>query len=102
MLKRSAKRYARELGPRLRQDYGASASYEPRQIEAAAAKLGLPRKYIVFGYAAFLSEATFLIHAAAMPVAMPYDEARSLYESFIPQALASASANPETDVTIVN
>jgi hypothetical protein len=30
LLKRAAKRYARELGPRLYRDYGVSESYEPR------------------------------------------------------------------------
>jgi hypothetical protein len=60
----AARKYARQLGPRLGRDYGASKYYTPGQIRAAVAACHLPEQYLSFGYAAFLSEDAFLASTA--------------------------------------
>jgi len=97
-VKRAAKRYARELGPCLRHDFGASEFYSSPQIQAAVTKLRLDRKYIALAYAPFLSEQAFAELANSMPVAVPYDDAKALFELFAPSMPTSASANPETNI----
>jgi hypothetical protein len=99
-VKRAAKRYAKKLGGRLRYDFGASEFYSPQQIASTAAKLGLPPKYVVLGYAAFLSEAAFDKLAGTLPVSLPYHEARALCDRFVPSEPTSAGANPEMNVYV--
>jgi hypothetical protein len=53
---RAAKRYARKLPRGLRKGWGKSRSYTPGQIQATVKALKLDPRFIVFGYAAFLSE----------------------------------------------
>jgi hypothetical protein len=55
----AARRYARELGARLRRDYGASEFYTVGQISTAVSACRLPARHLSLGYAAFLPEAEF-------------------------------------------
>jgi hypothetical protein len=70
-LRRAAKQYARRLGPHLRRAYGAAEYYTAPQIRAAVPKLGLKSRYIVLGYAAFLSDEEFASRANEMPISSP-------------------------------
>jgi hypothetical protein len=81
-LRRAAKRYARQLGSQLQRGYGAAEFYTPAQIRASVARLGLNPQFIALGYASFLNEEEFAALAAAMPMCIPYDEARELVARF--------------------
>jgi len=82
-IRSEAKRYASRLGPSLQRNFGAGPAYTPRQIQRSISDCGLDPRYIVFGYAAFLTEIEFNAHRSDMPVALPYQEARSLYSRFV-------------------
>ena len=84
------RKYAGLLGPLLRRDYGASEYHTPEQMRAAITTCKLPRRYISFGYAAFMSEEAFrtlgaegdyqslrlrLLHHASSGFAPPFDPA---------------------------
>ena len=100
--KRAAKKYARTLPSYLSRAYGKSDTYTADQIKAAVQKLGLPEKYICFGYAAFLTEKAYLRLVSQLPVPMPRDEALALYEKYFPPFLYSASANPQTSINLTS
>ena|ERR1700730_10316412 len=61
LLNRAARRIARVLGSRLRKDYGGGEYFTPVQIQTAFVKCGLPSRYLVIAYAAFLREEEFRI-----------------------------------------
>ena len=82
--RRSAKRYARELAPWLRRNYGASRHYTPQQLRAAVRALALDERFIAFAYAAFLPEAEYDALSTHMPWWLPYEEARDTFARFVP------------------
>ena len=90
-LRRSAKRYARKLGPALNKAYGPSDTYTPGQIRTAISKLGLSPEYSALGYATFLSEEDYAHVAGNMPISIPYDEARQLVDRYRSSGRSSAS-----------
>jgi hypothetical protein len=67
-LRSAARRYAREVWPRLQQDYGTSERYTADQIRAAARRVGLPDRYLPIGYAIFLPEEAFAALAGPDPI----------------------------------
>ena len=73
----AARKYARDLPPRLLHDYGASPTYTPQQIRSSAVRAGLPIGYVAFGYAAFMSEPDFA-GMNVRDVALTYQELRSM------------------------
>jgi len=81
-LRSAARRYARRLGPRLRQDYGASERYTPGQIRTAAAKCKLPARFLCIGFAAFLPEE---VYRATVDQAFNDDHAalRKVFRSYL-------------------
>jgi hypothetical protein len=97
-LRRAAKQYARRLGPHLRRAYGAAEYYTAPQIRAAVPKLGLKSRYIVLGYAAFLSDEEFASRANEMPIYIAYDEARELVARFQPAGRFGASDYYESGI----
>jgi hypothetical protein len=91
---RAAKRYARELPMQLVRSYGGgSGHYTPAQIRKAVEKLRLDNRFIVFGYAAFLSEEAFGNIVVEMPVAIPYNDARALLARYKPSVPHSVSSS---------
>jgi hypothetical protein len=88
----AAKKFARALGPRLLQDYGASEFYTPAQIRAACVHCRLPTKHIAIGYAAFLPEAAF----NALGQEDDYATLRAMFTAHIPApAYSEVSPAPE-------
>jgi hypothetical protein len=83
---RAGKKYARQLGPRLRRDYGASEHYTPGQIKAAITSCQLPPRYISFGYAAFMSEDAF----RKFGIAGDYHSLRLLFLRHVPSSAVSS------------
>jgi hypothetical protein len=100
-IRRAAKRYARQLGSQLQRGYGASEFYTSAQIRTSVAKLGLNPQFIALGYASFLNEEEFATLTAAMPIYIPYGEAREIFERYMPSNMRSASGNPEGSLNIV-
>lgn len=86
---RAAKRYARRLPGALRKGWGRSASYTPGQIQSAVKTLRLDPRFIVFGYAAFLSEEAFAEVYAATPPPIPREAAREAFVRFVSFGLGS-------------
>jgi hypothetical protein len=75
----AARKYAQRLGPQLRRDYGASDTYTPAQIAAAARRAKLPAARIRLGYACFMSEAAF--NATMLPPPWPtYAQLRGMVQ----------------------
>jgi hypothetical protein len=79
----AARRYARKLPAALRKGWGRSASYTPGQIQAAVRSVKLDPKYIVFGYAAFLSKEAFAEVYADAPPPIPREAARKTFVRFV-------------------
>ena len=79
----AAKRYARKLPAALRNGWGRSASYTPGQIQAAVRTAKFDPEFIVFGYAAFLSEEAFAEVYADIPPPIPRDAAREAFVRFV-------------------
>jgi|GEM_PF-5757755 hypothetical protein len=79
-LRSAAKKYARNLGPQLIQDYGANETYNEAQIRAAIRKRKLPEADIKLGFAAFMPEAEFI---KRFENADDYTLLRNLYHSFL-------------------
>jgi hypothetical protein len=79
---RAAKRYARRLPGALRKGWGRSASYTPGQVQAAVKILRLDPRFIVFGYAAFLSEEAFAEIYANGPPLVSRESARETFHRF--------------------
>jgi hypothetical protein len=100
-IRRAAKRYTRRLGPHLARAYGPSEFYSPGQIRAAVTKLGLSPKFIILGYAAFLPEDGFSAAAAAVPVYIPYQDARAVFERFRPPSLFEAPHYYESGIGLL-
>lgn len=67
-LRSAARRYAREVWPRLRRDFGAGESFTVEQIRSAARQLGLPDRYLPIGYAVFLPPDVFSELAGPDPI----------------------------------
>jgi hypothetical protein len=84
----AAKRYARQLPAALRKGWGRLASYTPGQIQAAVKTLRLDPRFIIFGYAAFLSEETFAEVYANTPPPLSRESARHTLHRFIPFSAA--------------
>lgn len=82
------------LGPYLGKTYGHGGTYSAAQINVAVQRLGLPEKYICFGYAAFATKEIYQDLADTMPIFMPRHEALSLFDKYKPSTPYSASANP--------
>ena len=95
-----AKRYARELGPWLRKSFGSSQFYAPGQILRGVKELRLDARFIVFGYAAFLSKADFEETKENLPVQFSYDEARAKFERFITPRTPSSASGGESTITL--
>jgi hypothetical protein len=100
-LRHAVKQYASRLGAYLQHAYGASECYSAGQIRAGVSRLRLNPRYIVLGYAEFLSEDVFASLATEMPIPMGYWEARKAFERLKPPSMLSASGNPETTIPIV-
>lgn len=77
-LRSAARRYAREVWPRLRQDYGTSEQYTADQVRAAACLVGLPDRYLPIGYAVFLPKEVFAALAGPEPIG-DRDSLRTLF-----------------------
>lgn len=82
-MRSAAKRYASQLGPSLQRSFGPGSTYTPKQIQRGISDCTLDPKYIVFGYAAFLSEAEFNVYLSDVPMSLTYQEARDLYFRFV-------------------
>jgi hypothetical protein len=78
-LHRAARRYARLLPGELPADYGSSDTYTAGQVAAALDRRGEDGRYVAIAYAAFLTEADYLGLAHALPLVLPYDNARELF-----------------------
>ena len=89
----AARGYARRLGPRLRADYGARATYTQQQIEASARRAKLPAGHIRLGYAGFMSDSAF---AALHPAGSPdeYHRLRAMLREHAPARSVSAGTEP--------
>ena len=96
-----AKRYARKLGPYLREGWGASEHYTPAQIRSAVSRTKLPQKYICFGYAVFLPEDAFDALVNEMPAPIPYLRAEKMVGRYTRWQPSSASSNPESTYGVV-
>ena len=77
-LRSAARRYAREVWPRLRKDYGAGETFTVGQIRSAARQLGLPARYLPIGYAVFLPADAFAVLAGPDPIG-DRDSLRALF-----------------------
>lgn len=75
----AARRYARDLGPRLQRDYGSGQYYTAPQIIAAARKARLPQGHIAIGFAAFMPPEAF----ANLSPEGDYQALRNLYSRFV-------------------
>jgi len=100
-MRRAAKQYAHRLGSHLARAYGPSEFYSPGQIRAAVAKIGLNSKFLVLGYAAFLSEEAFGAAAGGVPLHMPYQEARDIVERFQPLRIFQAPHYYESGIGVL-
>ena len=76
----AARRFARRLPQELHADWGASDAYTIEQVRAALARRRLGGRYVAVAYAAFLTEPDYLKVAASLPLVLPYDKARALYD----------------------
>jgi hypothetical protein len=91
---RAARRYARELAPRLARSYGASEHYSVGQIRAAVAALGLDGPFVAIAYAAFMRQEEYDALPARLRTPFAYKEARDLFLRFVQPQLRSASGEP--------
>jgi hypothetical protein len=87
----AARKYALQLGPRLRRDYGAGTSHTADQIRTAAQKLQLPMEYLPIGYAAFMNEEEFR-HCVDTRAMNDYEALRSLFARYIRTRRISSSS----------
>ncbi len=99
--RRSAKNYARKLGPHLQRAYGAAAHYSPGQIRTSVTKLGLNPKFVALAYAAFLTEDEYTAIASTLPVELAYGQARELFERYRSAARYPGSHNSPENTPIV-
>ena len=74
-LRRAAKAYALRLPDVLRAGYGPKTHYTAGQIRAAVTKAKLDPRFIVLGFAAFMTEEAFNEVAGELPVAMSHADA---------------------------
>jgi hypothetical protein len=79
-LHRAAKAYAKYLPGELEADWGASGSYTVDQVRAAIERRNLKGRYVALAYAAFLTEADYLKVAPSLPLVLPYDIARDVFQ----------------------
>jgi hypothetical protein len=77
-LRRAARRWAHELRPQLRRDYGAGGEYTAAQIRSAALKVGFRERHLPLAYAALMTREAFLSHVPAGR-ATDYDVLRSMF-----------------------
>jgi hypothetical protein len=91
--RRAIKKYARKMPGWLNRSYGGSEWYTTGQIETAAAALKLDPAALVFGYAAFLPEATFNALQGEIPSEFSYQDARDKFFRHVPRRPYSASGN---------
>ena len=84
--KRALRKYVRDLPEKLLAGYGASEYYSPAQIKAATSKLRIDPALIVYGYAAFLTQAAFEELSPPMPPTPAYDDARAAFLDLVPPA----------------
>jgi hypothetical protein len=92
--RRAARRYARELAPRLARSYGASEHYSVGQIRAAVTALGLDGPFVAIAYAAFMRREEYDALPAPLRTSFAYEEARDLFLRFVRPHLRSASGEP--------
>jgi hypothetical protein len=78
----AARQYGRRLPAELRERYGASELYSAAQIGRTVEALGLDRRYLALGYAAFMSESAFSILQPSLALRLGYREARAMFERF--------------------
>ena len=79
-LHRAARRYARLLPGELQADYGASGAYTAGQIAATLDRRQGPGRYVAVAYAGFLTESDYQAIAPSLPVVLPYNLARDLFQ----------------------
>jgi len=79
-LHRAARRYARLLPGELQADYGASGAYTAGQIAATLDRRQGPGRYVAVAYAGFLTESDCQAIAPSLPVVLPYNLARDLFQ----------------------
>jgi hypothetical protein len=79
-LHRAARIYARRLPGELQTDWGASAAYTVDQVRSAIARSQVGGRYVAVAYAAFLTEEDYLSVAWSLPLVLPYDVARSVFQ----------------------
>jgi hypothetical protein len=88
----AARKYARCLGPRLRQDYGGSEHYTAGQIRTAAGKCQLDMDHIAIGYAAFMPSTAF----QAVVSNEDYQSLRDLFDRY-QRIKATSAPNPAAE-----
>jgi hypothetical protein len=92
--KRALKRYARELGPQLRQRYGASRHFTAAQIRATVKAAALDVIYIDLAFAIFLATEDEFNQVASGTIT--YADARNLFFSLTGRDQANFDpANPD-------
>jgi len=79
-MRRAAKVYAHRLPAELHADFGASETYTVSQVRAAIARCRLHGRYVAIAYAAFLTEADYLVIASDLPLVLPHDIAREAFK----------------------
>ena len=85
-MRRAAKRYGKRLPRMMAEGWGGSEFYTVGQIRSALGRLKISGPYDAIAYAAFLPEEEFAAHTAELPVPLPYEEARTLFERYCPRA----------------
>lgn len=78
-LHNAAWRFGRRLPGELSADWGASDNYTPEQVRSALKRCRLGGRYVAIAYAAFLTQAEYLVIAPSLPLVLPYDRAREIY-----------------------
>jgi hypothetical protein len=104
----AARAYARSLPQELHADWGASTYYTVGQVRTALSRRHLTNRFVAIAYAAFLTEADYLAVAPELPVVIPYDLARGVFEQAKPwpawstyQQSAGSSVSP-VDVSAID
>jgi hypothetical protein len=99
-LRSAARRYAREVWPRLQKDYGSGETFTVEQVRAAARRARLPDRYLPIGYAAFLPEDAFQALAGLEPIG-DRESLRALFWTYADVGLASEFAKADENPYII-
>ena len=81
----AAFRYAGRLPDTLHRNFGARRYYSEVQLRRAAQDCHLNPKYIALAFAKYLTDTDYDRLAATMPMQIDRQQARELFDTFIPQ-----------------